>query len=904
MELKKVVLISFFALIALISNAQSVIINKSDVIEERNGRYYYIHTVQKGQTVYSISRAYNVTPDEVYFENPGAKDGIAVDQVVIIPTINKETELKTEVIATNFDFFYHVAANNETFDQISSIYLIPKKYIEKANPNLSSPLREGEYVKVPVEDAFAILDGRSTGTTNTASYTQDTYKPISKPVSKPASKSTTSRIKGNNSNNLAQSKRKVQSTPKATQRKPSKPASETVSFDPEIPVIQDYRHVVILGETTQSIAKKYDIPVNLLKAANPGLGNNVSKGDRLRVPDKTKIKETADLTSENKSKLVIPEIHSPVIKVDTSSTEVSDNKQTTTEHIVKKKETLYSIGREYGVTVDDLITANKGLTINIKPGQKIIVPKKKITNPYIIHKAANNTKTSKIAKLYRIPVYQIREFNPDLGNRIYRNQELKIPVGSSAIIVPFINTAQNPHEEESKFDELPDDITINNHYCDFTPDTEKIFKVALLIPLSLEDADSLNYEQFFMEPQPYFKPFRFIQFYEGALIAIDSLSKQGVNIKFYVYDVDKNITKTIKVLKQRELRTMDLIIGPFFNNSFNQVALFAGNFNIPIVNPLSYRDAVVNNYKTVIKVKPGVYSQKEMLQRFIETHSPNSKTFLISQTSYLNADIVTDINNNIMSVLDKQVKIGNNELLDLSYSVAKRDSLFEVTGIPPPYVFEGTEIYPNILESSFSDSTVINNFVTRINYSVDSLYPFLQYASPIRNNLVILYGSKKSFILDFLNRINETRDTFDISLVGMPTWERINNLNNDKMNSLNLTYFSSSYIDFELDKTQDFIQLFRTRYNTEPDVYAYSGFDITYYFINALFYLGDNFNRCLEHFPMELLQGQYQFNRVGNSNNFENNYWNMLQMSRMTKIKIPDYLLNESNLKNEEEYFD
>jgi len=54
-------------------------------------------------------------------------------------------------------------------------------------------------------------------------------------------------------------------------------------------VIQDYRHVVILGETTQSIAKKYDIPVETLKAANPGLGSTVVKGDRLRIPDKTKL---------------------------------------------------------------------------------------------------------------------------------------------------------------------------------------------------------------------------------------------------------------------------------------------------------------------------------------------------------------------------------------------------------------------------------------------------------------------------------------------------------------------------------------------------------------------------------------------------------------------------------------
>ncbi len=125
----------------------------------------------------------------------------------------------------------------------------------------------------------------------------------------------------------------------------------------------------------------------------------------------------------------------------------------------------------------------------------------------------------------------------------------------------------------------------------------------------------------------------------------------------------------------------------------------------------------------------------------------------------------------------------------------------------------------------------------------------------------------------------------------MPSWERINNLNNVKMNNLKLNYFSSSYVDYELDKTQDFIYLFRNRFKTEPEAYAFSGFDITYYFISSLFYMGNDFNRCLEYFPMELLQGTFSFNRVGNTNNFENNYWNMLQLKKMSESKVPDYLL-------------
>lgn len=866
MDIKKPLILFVLSLLVFTGVSQTMIIQKSDLIESKNGKSYFVHTVMKGQTVYSISKAYNVTPDEIYFENPGSKQGINIGQKLYIPTVNKETELKQEVSNTSFDFFYHVAANNETYEQIGSIYLIPAKYIRKANPGLVPPFREGEYVKVPVEEAFDILDGVSTKvlTDNSVNYNNNRNYNTS-----------------TNQGNIRPDK------PADNSKQINKPQSETVSFDPGIPIIQDYRHVVILGETTSTIAKKYGIPVEVLKAANPGLGNTVQKGDRLRVPDKTKIKDLND----NKA-LTEPAVADFETKTDTSlveykKTTIKEEEQENIIHIVRKKETLYSIGREYGLTVDELIQANPGLTTLIKIGQKIIVPKKKITLPYLIYKPDKITKINKVAKLFKIPVYQIRDFNPGIGSRLYPEQEVKIPVGSNAIIVPYIPEIEEINETEAEFEEHP----VNMSDCDFRQHPNKVFRVALMIPLSLEESDSLDLNQFYMAPKPYFKPFRFIKFYEGALMAIDSLTGMGANIRFYVYDVDKNITKTAKVLQEPELKTMDLIIGPFFNTSFNQVALFAGNFNIPIVNPLSYRDAVVNDYKTVYRVKSGSSYQEPVLKEFIKKYAPNSKVFLISQTSYLDADMVTTLRNGVQSVINNQVKVSNQDLFGLSYDVAERDSLYERLELPPPFIFENTEIYPEILENTLGDSTTINNTLVKINYSVDSLYPFYESASPIRNNLVILYGTKKSFILDVLNRLNESRDTFDIQLVGMPTWERINNLNNIKMNNLKVSYFTTGYIDYENDNIQEFIVDFRERYNTEPDNYAFSGFDITYYFLSALYFLDKDIDKCIEEFPLDLLLGKYHFRRVGNTNNYINKYWHMLQIRDLERIKIHDELI-------------
>ena len=54
-------------------------------IEKIDGVKYYMHTVEAGQTVYSIAKAYDVKPKDVIFENPEVIDGISLNQVLKIP---------------------------------------------------------------------------------------------------------------------------------------------------------------------------------------------------------------------------------------------------------------------------------------------------------------------------------------------------------------------------------------------------------------------------------------------------------------------------------------------------------------------------------------------------------------------------------------------------------------------------------------------------------------------------------------------------------------------------------------------------------------------------------------------------------------------------------------------------
>ncbi|PLX14157.1 MAG: hypothetical protein C0598_02045, partial [Marinilabiliales bacterium] len=356
-------------LIVSIILAQSVTVIPTKRIEQRNGKNYYIHIVEKGQTVYSISKAYNVGIDEIYYENPSSKNGISINQELLIPTQNKETEIRQEIKNTDFEFFYHVCAQGETYAKVAGIYLIDEQKIRNANSGSREPFREGQYLKIPVEVPESVIKAE--------------FPPEAVATKKKATND--------------------------FQRK----VANTVSFNPNLPVIPDYRHVVIAGETSRSIADKYKVELKNLKAVNPGLGDRVEKGERLRIP----------------ASGVIPGITpKPVVAVQTDEKDVSgtQKKQSDTQendqeqekyrtHIVKKKENLFRISRNYGVSIQDLYDANPGLTENIKIGQKIRVPKKKINEGYIIYRPDSKTKLRKISKLYNIPESSILKINRGLG---------------------------------------------------------------------------------------------------------------------------------------------------------------------------------------------------------------------------------------------------------------------------------------------------------------------------------------------------------------------------------------------------------------------------------------------------------------------------------------------------------
>jgi LysM repeat protein/ABC-type branched-subunit amino acid transport system substrate-binding protein len=121
------------------------------------GKVYYMHQVVKGQTLYSISKAYNVTVDQLTRDNEITSNGIREGQVLKIAAnaaastaASSTASASSPAAPANQDerYIYHRVKRGETLSSIAAEYGISVRDLRKANKGLLFP-HEGDSLMIP-----------------------------------------------------------------------------------------------------------------------------------------------------------------------------------------------------------------------------------------------------------------------------------------------------------------------------------------------------------------------------------------------------------------------------------------------------------------------------------------------------------------------------------------------------------------------------------------------------------------------------------------------------------------------------------------------------------------------------------------------------------------------------------
>ena len=108
---------------------------KSQTIVYINGTKYYIHTVEEGETLYSLAKTYNVAEKTILEHNPAVANGLRVKDNIKIPVVESRKEkLSRKKMRKTFNT--HIVARGETLYGISRQYEIPIPTIMEDNADL------------------------------------------------------------------------------------------------------------------------------------------------------------------------------------------------------------------------------------------------------------------------------------------------------------------------------------------------------------------------------------------------------------------------------------------------------------------------------------------------------------------------------------------------------------------------------------------------------------------------------------------------------------------------------------------------------------------------------------------------------------------------------------------------
>jgi len=169
---------------------------------------------------------------------------------------------------------------------------------------------------------------------------------------------------------------------------------------------QQITHVVGAKETLFGLSKQYNISVEALQNGNPILANGLQIGQELIIPQNSNLPKTEAATSSKAS------------------------------HLVLAKESLFSIARQYNVSVQDLESTNKELLQNgLQIGQTISIPNKRrtldgrvrvINQETVFHVVEPKETKFAIAKKYGISIDQLEAQNPEIVNGLVVGNKLAI----------------------------------------------------------------------------------------------------------------------------------------------------------------------------------------------------------------------------------------------------------------------------------------------------------------------------------------------------------------------------------------------------------------------------------------------------------------------------------------------
>ena len=511
------------------------------------------------------------------------------------------------------------------------------------------------------------------------------------------------------------------------------------------------------------------------------------------------------------------------IKIEKSTEKIVYQGKSYYLHTVKAKETLFSICKVYGVSVDEVKALNdksdNALSIGDVLRIPVVEPFKSIDDKFYYHRMKPKETLYSLSRKFNIKMKRILKDNPEY--------DVSRPIAEGAVVKLALRqidrnvleaelrwekrqakeVQQARREEMEKYKEShsntfpPARDSLEGMVQQVVGDTvfvipevaheQRHLKVALMLPLYVKEnklplseeeipVDTLGVnirnERWRLSSRT--EPF--LQFYQGVLMAVDSLKRLGYTIDLYVYDTERDPNTVQRLVGELNLLSPDLIIGPVYANTYKAVAEQLGNRTIPMIFPLSSRGGDLVRFPNFVQLNTSTVSLVE-------------------------------------------------EMAD--WSVANGTQAHLINIIPDGGVRTGEEsrltdlVRTRLQANGMEDMT---NCQWRPQMHLDSLRKIMRLGV---ENMILFPTINEAAASRTLPVLSALADQFRITVIGFPDWLKFTSIDEEVLFKLNVKMMANSYVDYQGDVAKEFSAKHRDYFYSEPSNVVNRAFDIVMCFI-------------------------------------------------------------------------
>ena len=501
-------------------------------------------------------------------------------------------------------------------------------------------------------------------------------------------------------------------------------------------------------------------------------------------------------------------------------------------HKVLPKQTLYSISKAYGITEAELVAANPDCKEGLKAGSILFVPvtgenagaaavkpveKDEKTEPEVRQAAPEETieddttleidrviehpvrwyeSLTSIARKYKISVAEIMAYNGLTDTDSIRGRTLLIPVYKE-------RKAQEPEDPEDPEANNRDDKASGKDNTGEDPVTPvrkqrwysaaEPIHIALVLPFNASTTPAAP----------------FLNFYSGALMAVQEQKEKGAHVILNVYDLAQGAQT---ILDDPRFQESDVVIGPVEASTLDPFLSFSDQHGVILVSPLDHKaDSLADTHPFFFQ-------------------APASST--------------TQLNNLIASVR------GRNQ--------------------GPVYLVTSNTTDEGKLIERFEEQLHADGISYR-KVSLTELPDMVSAASRLEPARVVIGSENRMFTAEVISALNAlSKQNVPMQVWCTNRVRNYETSDPDALFNLGVRTSVPYFIDYSNPDDQAFVRKYRSFFYTEPDDFAFQGHDVLSYFIHALMQQGSAFIDHADLHPMQLLHCNLHFVREDEKSGWRN----------------------------------